>query len=239
MSLKVVNAKEFTKSLFSQLLTHWLAIVAMLYSFSVFLNIIYVNSLFDYFSLNPWEFYESHDVLIGAFMRSELVISSLFIALVALAVISFLLTLERKEEDKKTKTDSKHQVMPAITGFVLVTTLTCPVFLTTMKAEEDFYNISFLNKSLVTVELKNKTKIENVKLISSPGKFHIYYSHKTQQVEIVNESEILKISVFDKLSISEQVYNAEFKLRLLSASSDKVRKKDLLDSTYFPKITAK
>ncbi|MDB2373633.1 hypothetical protein N9W11_03655 [Psychrosphaera haliotis] len=236
MSLKVVNAKEFTKSLFSQLLTHWLAIVAMLYSFSVLLNIIYVNSLFDYFSLNPWEFYESHDVLIGAFMRSKLVISSLFIALVALAVISFLLTLEKKEEGKE---DSKHQVMPAITGLVLVTTLTFPVFLTTMKAEEDFYKISFLNKSLVTVELKNKTKIENVKLISSPGKFHIYYSHKTQQVKIVNESEILKISVFDKLSISEQVFNAEFKLRLLSASRDKVRKKDLLDSAYFPKITAK
>lgn len=243
MDLKIFF-KKLSEAL-NHLLTHWVAIVAFIYSFATLLNIIYVNTLFEKFSLNPWEYYEAHDVFIGSFMRSSLVVSSLFIIVISFIVI-VLASISEKDAQKKKEDEEDHQEtksqslsLPAFTGIVLATASLFPMHLSQEKAKEDFFNIAFMSNNLLNIELKDKTRILNLKLINSPGKFHIYYNQNTQQVEILNEGEITKISPTSKITLSKNDYENEIRLRVLGASTDNERKSFLIENSKFPKLSNK
>ncbi|MBU0912828.1 MAG: hypothetical protein KKF22_09850 [Gammaproteobacteria bacterium] len=228
MSMEVNKAKESLKKLINFSLTHWVALIAILYSFSVGINIIYTNSLFSYFSINPWEFYEGHDILISAFMRADIVAATIIISIIAFSVISFLIYTDRVKDNKN---------LPAISGMVVVTAVMFPIVLAPMSAEDTFFNLAYMKNDLLEVQLKDNTKIGNVKLVASPGKFHIYYKQDTQKVEIIAESEIIKVLKEDKLTISNREYENIFKLRIGGASRDLDRQNLLINERYYPKLS--
>lgn len=228
ISMEVNKAKESLKIFINFFLTHWVALVAILYSFSVGINIIYTNSLFSYFSISPWEFYEAHDILVGALMQSKMVAKIIILFIVAFSVISFLIYKDLVKDNRK---------LPAISGMVVVTAVVFPLVMAPMSAEDTFFNLAYMKKDLLEVQLKDNTKIRNVKLVASPGKFHIYYKQDTQKVEIVAESEIVKVLTEDKLTISKREYENIFKLRIGSASRDLERHNLLIDERYYPKLS--
>jgi len=225
MSTEINQVISSLKSIINFGLTHWIALIAIMYSFSVAINIIYTNALFSYFSISPWEFYESHDILIGAFMRSNLVFASITIFLVGFLIVLILVY-----------TDKDKRYLPSITGLIAVAAITFPIIVTSSAAEEQFFNIVYMKENLLEVQLKNGEKIESVKLIASPGKFHIYYKQDTQKIELILESEIVKVIKIDKLTISSREYENNFSLRLIGTKMNKDRGDFLVDKNNYPRL---
>jgi len=192
MHIELEKINAVFKTALENTLNHWFALIAMIYAYASLLNIVYSNNLFDKFSVDIWEYYESHDVLIGAFMRANSVTWAFL--LVAVGVISLAISSNAKSP-KGAPTSLAHIFVSiiAITPFVAVMS----------SANEKAFEIMHVNTGTVSIEMKNNSNHSNMKLIGSAGKFHIYYKQDQQRVYAINEGEIRSIKQSNPIVITD------------------------------------